>query len=112
MAHLTAGTRLAGNNNVNRWEESPITVNTSEPIAPSWLDRQVGFQLAHEQFTVPELLELGIAAEQAGFDLLANSDHLQPWQTNEGHAGQAWFPHRGACARRTYEDRGRKCRSW
>jgi F420-dependent hydroxymycolic acid dehydrogenase len=59
-------------------------------VAPHWLNRQIGFQLAHEQFPVPELVELGIAAEQAGFDLLAVSDHLQPWQANEGHSGQAW----------------------
>src|ERR1700689_1258196 len=50
----------------------------------------VGFMLAHEQFPVPELVELGVAAEQAGFGLLATSDHLQPWQANERHAGQAW----------------------
>ena len=50
----------------------------------------VGFMLAHEQFPVSELVELGVAAEQAGFDLLATSDHLQPWQANERHAGQAW----------------------
>jgi TAT-translocated FGD2 family F420-dependent dehydrogenase len=50
----------------------------------------VGFMLAHEQFPVPELLELGVAAEEAGFDLLATSDHLQPWQANEQHSGQAW----------------------
>jgi F420-dependent hydroxymycolic acid dehydrogenase len=31
-----------------------------------------------------------VAAEEAGFDLLATSDHLQPWQANERHAGQAW----------------------
>ena len=24
------------------------------------------------------------------FQVLATSDHLQPWQANEGHAGQAW----------------------
>ena len=46
--------------------------------------------LAHEQFTVPELVELGAAAEQAGFNLLATSHHLQPWQSNEGHSGMAW----------------------
>ena len=50
----------------------------------------VGFMLAHEQFPVPELVQLGVAAEQAGFDLLATSDHLQPWQANEGHSGEAW----------------------
>lgn len=51
----------------------------------------VGIQLAHEQFTVPELVAQGIAAEQAGFDLLACSDHLQPWQANQGHSGLAWI---------------------
>ncbi len=50
----------------------------------------IGIMMAHEQFPVPELVELGVLAEQAGFDLLANSDHLQPWQANEGHAGAAW----------------------
>ncbi len=52
--------------------------------------RMMGFMLAHEQFSVPRLLELGVAAERAGFDLLATSDHLQPWQDNEGHSGHAW----------------------
>ncbi len=50
----------------------------------------MGFMLAHEQFRVPELVDLGVAAEQAGFDLLAASDHFQPWQANEGHSGAAW----------------------
>lgn len=52
--------------------------------------RMIGFMLAHEQFPVPKLVQLGEAAERAGFDLLATSDHLQPWQDNEGHSGQAW----------------------
>ncbi len=50
----------------------------------------VGFMLGHEQFPVPQLVDIGVAAEQAGFDLLATSDHLQPWQANEGHSGEAW----------------------
>ena len=66
-------------------------MNRPESIASSWLEPQIGFQLAHEQFKVPELVELGIAADQAGFDLLAVSDHFQPWQENEGHSGQAWI---------------------
>ena len=65
-------------------------MNTQDRIESSWLVRQVGFQLAHEQFPVPELVDLGIAADEAGFDLLAVSDHFQPWQVNEGHSGQAW----------------------
>lgn len=50
----------------------------------------VSFMLAHEQFPVPELVRLGAYAEQAGFDMLATSDHFQPWQANERHAGEAW----------------------
>jgi TAT-translocated FGD2 family F420-dependent dehydrogenase len=46
--------------------------------------------LAHEQFPVPELVRLGILAEQAGFDHVSTSDHFQPWQANEGHSGSAW----------------------
>jgi len=60
----------------------------------------IGFMLPHEQFTVPELVELGVAAERAGFDLLATSDHFQPWQSNEGHAGEAWVT-MGALSQRT-----------
>jgi len=62
--------------------------NSTQPT--SLLSKNIGFMLAHEQFPVPKLIELAIAAEDAGFDLLATSDHLQPWQSNEGHAGEAW----------------------
>jgi F420-dependent hydroxymycolic acid dehydrogenase len=51
----------------------------------------VGFQLGYEQFRVDELVELGVLVEQAGFDVITNSDHLQPWQSNEGHSGQPWL---------------------
>ena len=50
----------------------------------------IGYMLAHEQFTIPQLMEIGTAASRAGFDLLATSDHFQPWQANEGHSGEAW----------------------
>lgn len=46
--------------------------------------------LAHEQFPSPRLVEFAVAAENAGFDLLAISDHFQPWQANQGHVGEAW----------------------
>jgi TAT-translocated FGD2 family F420-dependent dehydrogenase len=39
---------------------------------------------------VEELLQLGARAAAGGFDLLASSDHFQPWQDNEGNSGQAW----------------------
>ena len=50
----------------------------------------IAFMLAHEQFPVSELIRLGVSAERAGFDVLATSDHFQPWQANERHAGEAW----------------------
>lgn len=59
-----------------------------------------GFMLAHEQFTVPQVIDIGVSAEQAGFDLLASSDHFQPWQANEGHSGEAWAT-LGALSQRT-----------
>ena len=62
----------------------------SRSAKSSFGNRMLGLQLAHEQFPVPELLQQGIAAEQAGFDYVGLSDHLQPWQANEGHAGEAW----------------------
>jgi TAT-translocated FGD2 family F420-dependent dehydrogenase len=51
----------------------------------------VGFQLAGEQFEPTELLKIGVACEKAGFDVVTFSDHLQPWQANEGHATLAWI---------------------
>ena len=60
----------------------------------------VAFMLAHEQFPAPELVRLGAAAESAGFDLAATSDHFQPWQANERHAGEAWVT-LGALGQRT-----------
>jgi F420-dependent hydroxymycolic acid dehydrogenase len=52
--------------------------------------KMVGFMLAHEQFPAPQLVEIGALASRSGFHLLATSDHLQPWQANEGHCGEAW----------------------
>lgn len=64
--------------------------SSTAPASQRFRQKMIGFMLPHEQFPVRELVELGVAAEQAGFDLLATSDHLQPWQINEGHAGMAW----------------------
>jgi F420-dependent hydroxymycolic acid dehydrogenase len=50
----------------------------------------IGYVLSHEQFTLPQLLEWGPTAERAGFDAVWGSDHFQPWQDNEGHAGAVW----------------------
>ena len=36
------------------------------------------------------LVQLAALASRSGFDVLSTSDHLQPWQDNDGHSGQAW----------------------
>lgn len=47
------------------------------------------FSGSHEQFTPSELLEQAVAADAAGFDGIACSDHFAPWWP-EGESGQAW----------------------
>ncbi len=67
------------------------TVPTPASDAPENFRRKmVGYMLAHEQFPVPELVQIGKLAAHSGFHLLATSDHLQPWQANQGHSGDAW----------------------
>lgn len=51
----------------------------------------VGFVLSHEQFPTAQLVDQAQAAEEAGFTHLWASDHLQPWQDNEGHASFPWI---------------------
>jgi TAT-translocated FGD2 family F420-dependent dehydrogenase len=65
------------------------TPQTANPAAAGPLLGRIGFQLAHEQFPAPQLAEWGVQAEQAGFSNLWMSDHFQPWQDNQGHAGYA-----------------------
>lgn len=45
---------------------------------------------AHEQFSPDDLLRQAVAAEQAGFDGIGCSDHLQPWW-EPGESGHAWI---------------------
>src|SRR5213078_665850 len=44
---------------------------------------------AHEQFPPDDLLRQAVEAEQAGFDGIGCSDHLQPWW-EPGESGHAW----------------------
>lgn len=53
-----------------------------------------GVSLAHERFAPDELLRQAVAAEEAGFDAIACSDHLAPWwaedQPAPNNSGNAW----------------------
>jgi coenzyme F420-dependent glucose-6-phosphate dehydrogenase len=59
-----------------------------------------GYKASAEQFAPQELLRYGVQAEQAGFDSVFISDHLQPWRHDGGHAPAA-LPWLGALAART-----------
>jgi coenzyme F420-dependent glucose-6-phosphate dehydrogenase len=51
---------------------------------------QLWFAAATEEFTPSEMLEQARAAEAAGFDGLASSDHFAPWFP-DGQGSQAWM---------------------
>ncbi len=54
---------------------------------------QLGYKASAEQFGPRELVEITVAAEAAGMDSVAVSDHFQPWRVNGGHApfSLAWM---------------------
>jgi coenzyme F420-dependent glucose-6-phosphate dehydrogenase len=48
------------------------------------------FGASHEHFGPEDLLRQAVEAEQAGFDGISASDHLQPWWPG-GESGHAWI---------------------
>src|SRR4051794_31795664 len=59
-----------------------------------------GYKASAEQFGPSELLELSLEAERSGLDVVAISDHFQPWRHTGGH-GPAALPWLGAAAAKT-----------
>ena len=61
---------------------------------------KLGYKASAEQFGPRELLELSVEAERSGLELIAVSDHFQPWRHHGGHspASLVWL---GALAERT-----------
>ncbi|MEO8570142.1 MAG: glucose-6-phosphate dehydrogenase (coenzyme-F420) [Chloroflexota bacterium] len=49
----------------------------------------LGYKASAEQFPPRRLLDLAVAAEEAGFDSVWTSDHFQPWRHTDGHAPNA-----------------------
>ena len=45
-----------------------------------------GYKASAEQFPAQQLLDYAIAAERHGFEIVAVSDHFQPWRHHGGHA--------------------------
>ena len=60
----------------------------------------LGYKASAEQFGPRELLDLSVLAERRGLELVAVSDHFQPWRHHGGHgpASLAWL---GALGERT-----------
>lgn len=48
------------------------------------------YHASHEQFAPGELVSFSRLAEEAGFDGVFCSDHLQPWAPSQGHSGNTW----------------------
>ena len=42
-------------------------------------DLRLGYKASAEQFGPQELLDLSVRAEELGLDIVAVSDHFQPW---------------------------------
>lgn len=50
---------------------------------------RIGYKASAEQFAPRELLDFSREAEVCGFDIVAVSDHFQPWRHTGGHAPSA-----------------------
>ncbi len=50
---------------------------------------RIGYKASAEQFAPRELLELSLQAESHGMEIVAVSDHFQPWRHHGGHAPAA-----------------------
>jgi coenzyme F420-dependent glucose-6-phosphate dehydrogenase len=61
---------------------------------------RIGYKASAEQFGPTELLQYAVAAERAGFEIVAISDHFQPWRHHGGHSPAA-LPWLGATGQRT-----------
>lgn len=63
---------------------------------------RIGYKASAEQFAPRELLDFSIEAEERGLDIVAVSDHFQPWRHHGGHAPSAltWLGAAGQATRR------------
>jgi coenzyme F420-dependent glucose-6-phosphate dehydrogenase len=58
---------------------------------------RIGYKASAEQFDPPTLLEYAQQAEAAGLEIVATSDHFQPWRHRGGHSPAA-LPWLGAAS--------------
>ncbi|ONH25869.1 TIGR03557 family F420-dependent LLM class oxidoreductase [Pseudofrankia asymbiotica] len=51
---------------------------------------EFGYFLSSEELSAPRTVQVGQAAEQAGFDRVWVSDHYHPWQSSQGESPFVW----------------------
>jgi coenzyme F420-dependent glucose-6-phosphate dehydrogenase len=61
---------------------------------------RIGYKASAEQFDPVALLDYAVQAEQSGLEIVAVSDHFQPWRHQGGHSPAA-LPWLGAAGQRT-----------
>jgi coenzyme F420-dependent glucose-6-phosphate dehydrogenase len=63
---------------------------------------RIGYKASAEQFGPRQLLEFSVQAEASGMEIVAVSDHFQPWRHNDGHAPAAmpWLAALGQASER------------
>lgn len=49
-----------------------------------------GLTLSSEEHSPGKLVEIAVAAEEAGFDFVSISDHFHPWISEQGHSPFVW----------------------
>jgi coenzyme F420-dependent glucose-6-phosphate dehydrogenase len=80
---------------IGRLDANVENVEKEDPVP-----LRLGYKASAEQFGPVELADFAVDAEQAGFDSVFISDHLQPWRHDGGHAPAA-LPWLGAVGART-----------
>jgi coenzyme F420-dependent glucose-6-phosphate dehydrogenase len=61
---------------------------------------RIGYKASAEQFDPVTLLDFAVEAERSGLEIVAVSDHFQPWRHTDGHS-PATVPWLGAAGQRT-----------
>ncbi|HEX6148117.1 MAG TPA: TIGR03557 family F420-dependent LLM class oxidoreductase [Acidimicrobiia bacterium] len=51
---------------------------------------EYGLTLSSEEHPPKKLIEIAVAAEEAGFDFVSISDHFHPWISGQGHSPFVW----------------------
>jgi coenzyme F420-dependent glucose-6-phosphate dehydrogenase len=65
---------------------------------------RIGYKASAEQFGPKELLDISLAAEERGMEIVSVSDHFQPWRHKGGHAPAAmpWLAALGQASHKAF----------